>query len=86
MLEKHRINQAFEVGQRVAYRAETLRSWGDYSHATASRRGTIKSIERLYTAHNMPRVISVLWDDSTSPSNVLECNLVRADRLHLEPA
>ena len=81
-----RVNQDFAIGDRVAYRAAFLRSIFDYSHDTASRRGTIQAIERLYSRHNMPRVISVLWDDRTQPSNVLECNLIAPDKIHLEPA
>jgi hypothetical protein len=85
-MRKLRVNQELAIGDRIAYRAAFLRTIADYSYGSASRRGTIKGIERLYTSYDMPRVISVQWDDRDAPSNVLECNIIRADRIHLEPA
>lgn len=76
----------FAIGDRVAYAARFLRAIGDYSHDSASLRGSIVAIERLYTSHNMPRVISVQWDNVPHLGHILECNLVKANQNHLEPA
>lgn len=85
-MSNYRFKQDFSVGQRVAYRAAFLRSIMDYSYDSASLRGTIKGLEILYTSHDMPRVVLVKWDGITKSSRVLECNLIAADRIHLEPA
>jgi hypothetical protein len=77
MEDKHK----FSIGDRIAYRAAFLRSIGDYSHASASRRGTVMN------AHPSawPHLLDVQWDDGhASPVNA--SNVLLASRIHLEPA
>jgi hypothetical protein len=71
----------FEQGDRIAYRAAFLRSIGDYSHASASRRGVVLNAHPAAWSH----LLDVQWDDgSSSPVNA--ANVLLADRVHLEPA
>lgn len=71
------------LGDLVAYARTHLRSIADYSYDSASRRGTITAIRPMRgTAHV---VAEVRWLDDGTTLPVLSCNLVRADRLHLEP-
>ena len=70
-------------GDAVAYSRQHLRSIADYSHDSASRRGIVIAVCALKgTAHDL---IRVQWANEDAQSSVLSCNLVRADRLHLEP-
>lgn len=60
------------VGQRVALTRDMLRL------GFPDIRGTIKSVDTLN------RVIGVRWDDGRK-TNILSSNLIRVDRIHLEP-
>lgn len=77
MVDKYTIN----IGDRVAYRAAFLRSIGDYSGYSASKRGTVTAI--VFPLHS-GALLSVAWDDGFK-SNVNSNNLIRADCIHLEP-
>lgn len=78
MVDKYTIN----VGDRVAYRAAYMRSIGSYSYDLASRRGVVKSV--VIPLHNGHAVVAVHWDDGFG-ANINTANLIRADKLHLEP-
>lgn len=70
-------------GDRVKYAREFLRSVGAIAGIGPFRIGTVAAIgdERMADS----RVIYVHWDDEPGrAAGVLECNLIRADRLHLE--
>lgn len=70
------------VGTRVAYSRKFLRSTGTYTGPRAFARGEIAELHELPgCAHSLA---VVRWDDEHS-SSTLTCNLVREDRLHLEP-
>lgn len=74
---------SINIGDRVALSAKFLRSIGDYSHASASKRGTVVSCEGT----DSWRLLGIEWDgDVDGPRHVLDKNLVRAARIHLEPA
>jgi hypothetical protein len=76
----------FRVGDRVALRAAFLRSIMDYSHASASRRGEVIGIEPM-GKWQLVEIYGVQWaGDPKRSFKVLSCNLVHADRIHLEPA
>lgn len=74
----------FRNGDRVAYRAAFLRSIGDRTHATASRRGTVIKPEAY---PGWKSFAAVRWDDRSDaePTPVNVTNLVLANRHHLEP-
>ena len=67
-----------KTGDRVALKASFLRSIGDYSYDSASKRGTIVNL--LYD----DKIASVRWGDGEK-GHVHVNNLLLADRLHLEP-
>lgn len=67
-----------DEGDRVAYRACFLRSIGDYSAQLADRRGKL-------SGHTCGPLVEVLWDDGHE-GMVHNANLIRADRIHLEPS
>lgn len=67
-----------KTGDRVALKASFLRSIGDYSYDSASKRGTVV---------NLPyggSLVSVRWDHGEK-GHVHVNNLLLADRMHLEP-
>jgi hypothetical protein len=68
----------FKEGDRVAYRAEFLRSIGDYSYERAQARGVVSGPK----VHNV--LIPVLWDDGEE-RHVHEANIWPADKLWIEP-
>lgn len=69
------------AGDRVAFRAAFLRSIFDYSHDSASKRGTVTETPLAMGERALCRVA---WDNGTIQT-VLDCNLIHADRIHLEP-
>lgn len=71
----------FKEGDRVAYRAAFLRSIGDYSYDMAQRRGVVLDATELHKH----QLLQVLWGDGRK-GGVLSCNVILADRIHLEPA
>lgn len=69
----------FKVGDRVAYRAGFLRSICDYSHESASKRGTI-------VAMPLDILAEIDWDGGSSAARRVHVgNLWPADKIHLEP-
>lgn len=75
----------FQNGDRVAYRASFLRQIGDYSFDAASRRGVVVEVQEGDKFRPIPRVV-VRWDDLDEDRTVGIGVLIRADRIHLEPA
>lgn len=71
----------FTNGDRVAIAAAFLRSIMDYSHASASQRGTVTHVSP--PIHGDRTLVQVQWDDG-HVSKSLNVNLIRADRIHLE--
>jgi len=63
-------------GARVAYSAKFLRQIGDYSHASASMRGTVQSLRPM--AHSKNYYVKIKWDhdDDELRAGALSCNLV----------
>ena len=70
----------FEIGDRVAISAKFLRNICDFSHASASQRGVVTHIGFVTKDRDL---VQVQWDDG-HVSKSLDCNLIRADRIHLE--
>jgi hypothetical protein len=76
----------FCIGDRAAYRAAFLRSIADYSHASASKRGTVTALQlQLWADVDGPWLVEVTWDHG-EVSTVNTANLIHADAIHLEPA
>ena len=71
----------FKIGDKVAMSAAFLRSIGDYSHDSASMRGTVVGLIP-FGARTLVRIKWCRWRATTS---VLDCNLIHANRIHLEP-
>lgn len=63
------------LGDRVAYSSKFLRATA--GHAVAGRRGVI-------VREGPGQLVGVKWDDGHEGS-ALSSNLVRQDRIHLEP-
>lgn len=74
----------FQVGDRVAYAAKFLRSIADYSHQSASMRGTVTAVKQ-YGGMKFP-VVSVKWDNETDElrAGALACNLVKVAQIAAE--
>lgn len=70
----------FEIGQRVAISVVFLRNIADYSHASASQRGTVTHVAPFY---NDRALVQVQWDDG-HVSKSLNVNLTHADRVQFE--
>ena len=70
------------VGDRVAFSRVWLRNTGQVAGLVPFARGTVTGTQVLPGSPH--RVVSVNWHNMPA-SRVLECNLVLADRLHLEP-
>lgn len=72
---------SFQIGDRVAYSAKFLRSVGDYSHESASMRGTVQGVRRI------PGMkfdhVKIAWDGDTDElrSGALACNLCKVSQL-----
>ncbi len=68
----------------MAYSAKFLRSIGDYSHASASMRGTVQSV-RLLSGMKHP-LVKIKWDgdDDELRAGALACNLVKLAALASE--
>ena len=63
--------QKFHIGDRVMYSAKFLRSIGDYSYETASRRMTISSLEELRPGLCYCKMV----DDNGDECRALDSNL-----------
>lgn len=76
----------FKLGDIVAFRAAFLRSISDYSHASASRRGAVIDLHPIAPGVDLVVIDGAQWaGDPGAYCRVLSTNLVRADRIHLEP-
>lgn len=77
---------ALQVGDRVAYSAKFLRSIGDYSHQSASMRGTVQGLRPM--AHSKNVLVKIKWDndDDELRAGALSCNLVRVEKIAAESA
>ena len=69
------------IGDRIAFSRAFLRSTGQFTGWAPFARGTV---DALYESRDFT-IASISWDDAAEPSRVNIANLVRADRLHLEP-
>jgi len=76
------MNRQFNDGDRVAISATFLRNICDFSHASASKRGTIAAVG--LEVRKGVNLIHIDWDNGEH-GRVLSTNLVHADKLHLEP-
>ena len=76
----------FKKSDRAAYAARFLRSIGDYSHASASMRGTVTSV-KLVAGMKSP-IVKVAWDNAPADpdAGALACNLVHVTGLAAEAA
>lgn len=77
-------NQKLNVGDRVAYSAKFLRSICDYSHESASKRGTVTSLKDYGTMTH----VKIDWDDDKDElrSGAAASNLVRVQNISAEAA
>jgi hypothetical protein len=77
------MSNSINIGCRVAFSRQFLRNTGQFTGWAPFARGVV-TWQSAPIRDGMHRV-TVEWDDK-SLSNVLDCNLVREDRIHLEPA
>ena len=70
----------YAIGDRVAYSRAFLQSTVQHTGAAPFRRGRIVALNPLSSV----TLAEVMWADGMI-GNVNVANLVRADRLHLEP-
>jgi len=70
----------FEVGQRVAMSVTFLRNIADFSHKSASQRGTVTHVTPVFRDRTL---VQVQWDDG-HVSKSLNVNLTHADRVQFE--
>ncbi len=75
-----------QIGDRVAYSVKFLRGIGDYSHDSASMRGTVTGIREI-RGMKFP-LVKIAWDTDTDElrAGALACNLVRVQQLAAEAA
>ncbi len=73
--------QSFNPGDRVAYSARFLRSIADYSHASASMRGTVQSSKRIPGMKS--DFVKIAWDGDSDElrAGALAANLTLVSRL-----
>ncbi len=74
----------FNVGDRVAYSAKFLRSICDYSHESASKRGTVTKIKNYGSMTH----VGIDWDNDKDElhAGAAACNLVRVSQIAVEAA
>lgn len=70
------------VGARVAFAREFLRNTGQFTGWAPFARGVVMLQSK--PLREGVHMVTVQWDKGSKPSNVLDCNLVREDRIHLE--
>jgi hypothetical protein len=76
-----------QVGDKVAFARAFLRNTGQYTGWAPFARGVVTKVEPFATFrgdHDSRALVSVQWAKACR-SRVLDCNLVRVDRMHLEP-
>ena len=78
------MKQTLTIGDRVAYSAKFLRSICDYSHASASKRGTVLAIRPL--AGSKHAHVKIKWDDDDDElrAGALSCNIVKVQSIASE--
>jgi len=88
------LDPLFRVGDTVAYSRAHLRSCGIWQAEFADRRGTVMVLHEprrgtVMVLHEprrgVPDCVTVRWRDNGDEQRILACNLVLANRLHLEP-
>lgn len=70
----------FAVGERVAISVTFLRNIADYSHKSASQRGTVTHVAPVFRDRTL---VQVQWDDG-HVSKALDCNLTLASKVQFE--
>lgn len=79
-----RAKELFPPGTRVKWAAHFLRSIADYSHASASRTGTV--LDGMINSYSPTfHIVLVKWDDREEVDGVNCSNLIPANKIHLEP-
>lgn len=75
----------FKPGDRVAYSARFLRSICDYSHESASKRGTVTGVK---TYGSKCVIVSIDWDEDKDElrAGANAANLVLVSRIAVEAA
>jgi hypothetical protein len=77
------MSNSINIGCRVAFARQFLRNTGQFTGWAPFARGEV--VLQSKPLRDGVHMVTVKWDDN-STSNVLDCNLVREDRIHLEPA
>ena len=77
------MKNTIKKGDSVSYSSKFLRSIGDYSHCSASRKAVVESVRELPFGGNS--VAALVFEDGQTVS-ALTSNLALVSRLHLEPA
>jgi hypothetical protein len=70
------------VGDKVAYSREFLRSTGEHTGPIPFARGVVTGIKKYSGGF---AIATVDWDTDAAPESVNLGNLVKVDRMHLEP-
>lgn len=77
----HGADDSIAVGDRVAYSTHFLKSTGEHTGPIPFARGIVKDVRKIGGI----RLATVEWDTPEAPEQVNVFNLVRVDRMHLEP-
>lgn len=72
---------SINVGDKVAYSTQFLKSTGEHTGPIPFARGVVKDIRKIGGVS----LATVEWDTPEAPEKVNVFNLVRVDRMHLEP-
>ena len=72
---------AINVGDKVAYSATFLKSTGQHTGPIPFARGVVADIKN----HGGVELATVNWDTPEAPEKVHVKNLVKVDKMHLEP-
>lgn len=74
--------KVFKTGQRVAFSRAFLKSTGQIAGDVPFLRGTVQSCQPV----GKLQLCSISWDGIEKAQNVLSCNLILIEKMHLEPA
>ena len=72
---------AIRVGDKVGYSAAFLKSTGEHAGPIPHARGVVTDIKK----HGPVELATIKWDTPEAPEKVNTKNLVKVDRMHLEP-
>ena len=72
---------AISVGDKVAYSTVFLKSTGEHSGPIPHARGVVIDIKH----HGSVSLATIKWNTPEAPEKVNTKNLVRVDKMHLEP-